>query len=100
VRRWAFHLRSDWSLDELAREINPTIRGWVNYYGRYHGSALAPALGHITDRLAWWAFRKFKSLKRSRERAYRWLERVHLRQPALFAHWPIDRAPGRTMGAV
>jgi len=89
VRRWAFHRRTEWSLEQLAREINPSIRGWINYFGRYQRSAMAPALHHINVRLAWWAYRKFKSLHRSREQAHRWLDRLGRRQPNLFVHWRL-----------
>jgi group II intron reverse transcriptase/maturase len=99
VRRWAFHRHTDWSLEGLAEEINPALRGWINYYGRYRKSALAPIFAHVNNRLAWWAYRKFKSLKRSRTRAFAWLERLNARQPALFAHWTAP-GHGRTMGAV
>ena len=39
VRHWHLHERSDKSLDDLARMFNATIRGWINYYGRYYKSA-------------------------------------------------------------
>jgi hypothetical protein len=100
VRRWAFHRHSEWSLLGLAELINPSMRGWINYYGRFTRSALDPAFNHVNDRLAWWAFRKFKSLRRSREQASRWVDRLRLRQPSLFAHWLLPRTHGRTTGAV
>ena len=64
VRRWPLHKRSDKSLDDLARMFNAKIRGWINYYGRYYKSALYPTLRHIDRKLARWAHRKFKSLRR------------------------------------
>lgn len=100
VRAMAFHRRNDLSLDELAEKLNPFIRGWVNYYGRYYRSALYPTLRHIDARLAWWAFRKFKSLKRRRGLAWAWLARIARQQPGLFAHWRLQRAYGWTTGAV
>ena len=33
IRSWRLHLRSGWSLKELAQEVNMTVRGWINYYG-------------------------------------------------------------------
>ncbi len=30
MRGWRLHRRSDSSLDEIAKEVNPTIRGWIN----------------------------------------------------------------------
>jgi group II intron reverse transcriptase/maturase len=100
VRRWAFHRHSEWSLEGLAELINPSMRGWINYYGRFYRSALAPIFSHVNDRLARWAIWKFKSFKRSREQAYSWLRRITRQQPGLFAHWHIGRTLGRTMGAV
>jgi RNA-directed DNA polymerase len=34
MRDWKLHLRSDKSIDDLSRMFNPTIRGWLHYYGR------------------------------------------------------------------
>ena len=100
VRRWAFHRHSEWSLEGLAELINPSLRGWINYYGRFNRSALGPVFSHVNDRLARWASWKFKSFKRSREQAYSWLRRIRRKQPGLFAHWQLQRTLGRTMGAV
>ena len=89
VRSWRLQLRSDKDLDELARMFNAVIRGWVNYYGAFYKSALYPALLHIDRKLARWATRKFKRLRRHRRRAEQWLRRVAHRQPGLFAHWRL-----------
>src|SRR5262249_15928753 len=32
IRRWAFHHRTDKSLEDLARMFRPYIQGWINYY--------------------------------------------------------------------
>ena len=100
VRRWAFHQHSEWSLEGLAELINPAMRGWINYYGRFNKSALTPIFNHVNDRLAWWAFRKFKSLHRSQTRAYEWLARTQVDRPSTFAHWQRSTTLGRAMGAV
>ena len=89
VRDWKLHLRSDKSLEELAKMFNATIRGWINYYGAFYRSALSNILWNIECRLAKWATRKFKSLRRRRLRAIQWLRRIARKQPMLFAHWPI-----------
>ena len=100
VRGWALHLRSDKSLEDLARMFNSHIRGWINYYGRFYPSALYPTLRRIDAFLARWASRKFKSLTRHKTRAVHWLERIARRQTWLFAHWSLLFGRGRTMGAV
>jgi RNA-directed DNA polymerase len=100
VRRWAFHRHSEWAVEGLAELINPPLRGWINYYGRFNKSALHPIFTHIDARLARWALWKFKALKGSRVRAYDWLVRLRRRKPDLFAHWQLPEPVGRTMGAV
>jgi RNA-directed DNA polymerase len=89
VRGWRLQLRSDKDLDDLARMFNAVIRGWVNYYGAFYKSALYPMLQHIDRKLARWATRKFKRLRRHRRRAEQWLRRIARRQPGLFAHWRL-----------
>jgi len=89
VRGWKLPLRSDKDLDDLARMFNAVIRGWINYYGAFYKSALYPALRHLDRKLALWATRKFKRLRRHRRRAEQWLRQVAQRQPGLFAHWRL-----------
>lgn len=89
VRSWRLHLRSDKSLEDLARMFNASIRGWVNYYGAFYKSALYPTLKQIDRKLELWATRKFKKLRRHRRRAGHWLQRVAKRQTGLFAHWRL-----------
>jgi group II intron reverse transcriptase/maturase len=40
IRGWNVQRRSEQELLQLSRKFNPSIRGWVNYYGRYYPSAL------------------------------------------------------------
>jgi RNA-directed DNA polymerase len=86
-RQWRLKARTHLSLDDLARNLNPIINGWINYYGRFCPSALHSVLDHINTALAGWAMRKFKRLRRRRTRAHVWLKRVARRDPRLFAHW-------------
>ena len=38
LREMRIHRRTDLSLDDLARWLNPIVSGWINYYGRYNRS--------------------------------------------------------------
>jgi RNA-directed DNA polymerase len=87
IRRWRLHLRSETTLEQLAREINPVVRGWINYFGRFHPSALNSTLNRINDYLVRWLVRKYKRFKRKRARAREALNRHARRFPGLFAHW-------------
>jgi len=89
IRDWQLGCRVDRWIDDLARMFNPVIRGWLNYYGRYYKSALYPTLCYLDRCLARWAMAKYKRLRRHRRRATHWVRRVTLRDPALFAHWPM-----------
>ena len=89
MRQWALHLSSDKTLDDLARMINPVLRGWINYYGNFYKSALYPTLHHFDYILARWAIRKYKRLKGHKRNAADWLRRIARRQPTLFAHWQL-----------
>ena len=94
IRRWRLHRWTNQTLDDLARAINPVTRGWINYYGRFHRSALYPTLQRINDYLVRWLTRKYKRFKGHYQRAYRFLLAVHGRQPELFAHWQVTVSTG------
>lgn len=86
IRAWRIHLRTTDDLAELAKRINPVVRGWMNYYGRFYRTELDALLRRINTYLVRWARRKFKRL-RSFKKAKRWWTGVLQRQPTLFAHW-------------
>ena len=86
VRSWRIHLRSGTELDELAAWINPIVRGWMNYYGRFYRTGLNPLLKRINTYLVRWAQRKYKRLRPFR-RARAWWHGLTERQPRMFAHW-------------
>ncbi|CBJ49604.1 group II intron reverse transcriptase/maturase [Ralstonia solanacearum] len=87
VRDWSLHRRTPISLEEIARRINPVVRGWVDYYGRFYRSKLCLVLSHIDLHLAKWIARKHKRVRKSLVRAYEWLRRIRGECPELFAHW-------------
>jgi RNA-directed DNA polymerase len=89
MRDWQLDCRIDKRIDDLAKMFNPVIRGWINYYGCYHKSALSRALMHLDLRLARWAMSKYRRLRGHRRRARHWVQDVRRREPALFAHWRL-----------
>ena len=82
--------RHDLSLNELAQRTRPILRGWVQYYGRFHPTVLKTALRVVDDALVRWAQQKYKRFQRSKVRAWEWLKRIKFRQPTLFAHWVLE----------
>jgi group II intron reverse transcriptase/maturase len=100
IRRWTLHLRSDKALQDLATLVNPTIRGWIAYYGSFYRTELRPTLKRIDLYVIRWARRKFKRLRRKTKGARDWFDRLRRANPTLFAHWQLCHGNGRTSGAV
>jgi len=62
IRSWKLYKRSDLTIEDLARWINPIVRGWLEYYGRYYRSELHAIMYQIDQIISRWAMRKYKSL--------------------------------------
>jgi len=77
------------SLQDIARQINPLLRGWIAYYGRYAPSALYPVLHYVNQTLMAWALRKFKRFKRHKIQASKFFQRLATECVDLFVHWQI-----------
>jgi group II intron reverse transcriptase/maturase len=89
VASWRLHRHTTWTLDDLAEEVNPVLRGWLAYFTVFYQSMVIPLCRRIDDHLIRWARWKYKRLKRSRKRAGAWLKGVRQRAPGLFAHWAL-----------
>jgi RNA-directed DNA polymerase len=70
----------------LAKEMNPVLVGWLNYFTVFYPSAVIPLCRRVDRHLTRWARWKYKRLKRSQNRARDWLDGVRQRTPNLFAH--------------
>ena len=77
------------SLADIARTLNPLVRGWIEYYGRYAPSALSPMLRYVNQTLVRWAMRKFKRFKAHKIRASHFLQKLVRERMSLFVHWRI-----------
>src|SRR5215212_4107566 len=94
IREWRMaSTRNNQSLEDLARLVNPSVRGWVDYYGRFYRSALTPVLRHLERALVRWACRKYKRFRGHVTRAAHWLGRVARRDPTLFVLWQVGIRP-------
>ena len=75
------------SLSDVANQLNPILRRWINYYGKYHKTALCPVFRHVNLSVIRWMMRKFKRFKGHKTRAGIFLEGVLEKEPGLFARW-------------
>ena len=89
IRDWHLNRRSSADLSGLAREINPQVQGWINYYGAFYRSELYAIAVRIDEHLVRWAMRKFKRLRGKPHLAWDRLRAEKQRNPRLFAHWHL-----------
>jgi group II intron reverse transcriptase/maturase len=89
VASWRLHRRTTGNLADLAAEVNPPLRGWLNYFTVFYPSAVNPIGKRIDRHLMRWARWKYKRLKPSDDRARTWLRGVRERSPDLFVHWAL-----------
>jgi group II intron reverse transcriptase/maturase len=75
------------SIVGIAQQLNPMIRGWINYYGKFRISMLYKVFRLLNQRLVRWARKRYKRYKTSLKRGFQWLKRVQEQYPTLFYHW-------------
>ena len=78
-------LRMAWcEIEDLAREINPVVRGWINYYGKFYQTKLKSFMREINLKIAKWARSKYKKVRTSELKAIKWLKGLSQRSPNFF----------------
>ena len=86
VRSWQLHRHVRLNFADLARWINPVVRGWMQYYGAFYRSELYALFARINTYLMRWIRKKYKRLRPWRASIRCWSGIVE-RYPRLFAHW-------------
>jgi RNA-directed DNA polymerase len=91
VRSWRLHRRTGHTFTDLARMINPIVRGWMNYYGAFYRSALYGLLTRINAYLMRWVRKKYRRYRGRKEFQQAWA-RVTKQYPRFIAHWEWSTA--------
>jgi RNA-directed DNA polymerase len=89
MQEWEVLKKTGNTIQEIATKINPVLRGWINYYGKFYKAKLITFMHIVNVKLASWARRKYKNLRVSEMKAIRWLHGISVRRPGLFAHWSL-----------
>jgi RNA-directed DNA polymerase len=89
IRALKFRRQTHLSLADIAQRLNPLLRGWIGYYGRYTPSALQPLFRHVDLTLVGWARRKFKRFGARLTHAHCFIKQVARDQVDLFTHWRL-----------
>ena len=87
IRGWKLTRKTDLKVSELDTEMQASVRGWINYYGKFYQSNLKQVLQVLNKAIVRWARRKYKRFKRSFKQADQWLKKVYDKNPKLFYHW-------------
>ena len=93
MKSWKLHSRRQWHVNQIAEEINPQVRGWINYYAKFGKTEFRRVMYHLNEKLAHWARRKFKALHRKWSKAQAWLMSLSQRERGMFAHWSYGYVP-------
>jgi len=80
-------------LEQLAKIMNPVIRGWSNYFSQYNASEARKILDTVNLTLVRWIRFRSKSAKRSYAKAFRQLVNIAKGSPELFYHWQMGIRP-------
>ncbi len=80
--------RVDLNIQQIAKWINPIVRGWIQYYAKFHRSAMIPLARYIDGVLSKWVQRKYINIQ-ARRMAYNFLLKIRERHPSLLAHWGL-----------
>ncbi len=87
IRSWKLSRTTHLDIKDLAPKLNPIIRGWVQYYGKFNRSELYKVLRYLDMKLLGWVKRKYKKHGSYTKRPKEWLGKVSSMLPNLFAHW-------------
>lgn len=87
LREMKIHRKSETNLRQIAETLNPKIRGWINYYGKYTRSALTIIFQKINAILVRWSMRKYKKIKYKLIYAAQHMENYAKTTKSVFVHW-------------
>jgi RNA-directed DNA polymerase len=86
-RKSKFHLWTSSDITRIAKEFNPKIQGWLNYYGKFRKYNLMRIFRIFHWRLIKWAVYRYKRFRKSMHKAGRWIRQIAKSYPGLFVHW-------------
>ena len=92
IQGWAkqnWHRRSTLTIQEIATQVNPQMRGVIRYYGKFKLWELRRLMWHFEFRLVKWVLNKYKKFKNSYTKAYQWIKALKRSYPTMFYYCTI-----------
>lgn len=82
IPRW-----SQQTLNWFAEKLNPKIRGWINYYGKFYRRQMLEVFFYVNERVKKWIANKYKLSGKYRILAK--YQAIQQQQSDLFYHWTL-----------
>jgi len=92
IEGWAklnWHRRSNLTIQEIAGQVNPQMKGIIRYYGKFKLWELHRLMWHFEFRLVKWVLNKYKKFKNSYTKAYQWIKELKKSYPTMFYYWTV-----------
>lgn len=93
IRNWKLNRKVHLKLEDIAHMIEPEVRGWIAYYGKFYPSEMRNFLREINQCIARWIARKYKRFRGRVWQALYWLGEIAKRDKTLFFHWRYGILP-------
>lgn len=87
IRSWRLGDHALLPMKDIVRFINPILRGWWQYYGRFYCSAMFKLFKYLDERLAYYLRRKYRDLWRHTGLSLRRLNHIAKQNPEWLVHW-------------
>jgi len=87
IRQWRLGDHALLPLEDITRFINPILRGWWQYYGRYYRTEMFKLFKYLDERLGYYLRRKYRDLWGHKGRSLRRLNRIAQQNPDWLVHW-------------
>lgn len=86
IRSWKIRRFTGKKLEEISKEVNPIVRGWCQYYGRFYQTEMYKLLNNVERHLEKWVGKKYLIGKRL---ARKLLGKMRTENPNTFYHWRL-----------
>lgn len=87
MRAWRLHMAVTLDLAQIAKQINPALKGWLAYYGKFRPADMSAVFYVLNYRLVKWARKKYRNFRYNGDLARAWVKEQAISTPKLFAHW-------------
>ncbi|WP_275936935.1 group II intron maturase-specific domain-containing protein, partial [Wolbachia endosymbiont of Cylisticus convexus] len=89
IRSWKMLRNTHITLEGMSEKVNPIVRGWYQYYGKFYRTEVYKSLKNVERHLEKWVKRKYKRLRGHGRLARQFLGKVRKRSPDIFYHWTL-----------